>query len=68
MDSKTRTSPPPSLEPGDTNPETLCANWRIGCNGVTDGLVGGNLSLCDGCTNPHQDDNYDEGDDEYHMD
>lgn len=31
------------------NPETLCANWRRGCNGVTDGAIGGRLTLCDDC-------------------
>lgn len=32
------------------NPKTLCANWRKGCNGVTDGpTADGKLSLCDDC-------------------
>jgi hypothetical protein len=32
------------------NPETLCGNWRRGCNAVTDGpTLDGRLSLCDEC-------------------
>jgi hypothetical protein len=31
------------------NPETLCAHWREGCNGVTDGPYKGRLALCDDC-------------------
>jgi hypothetical protein len=32
------------------NPETLCANWRQGCNGVTGGPDDtGRLTLCDRC-------------------
>ncbi len=30
-------------------PETLCANYTVGCNGVTDGPIKGRLSLCDNC-------------------
>lgn len=33
-------------------PETLCANWRRGCNGVTDGPQDGHLTLCDDCASP----------------
>jgi len=32
-----------------SNPEQLCANWRKGCNGVTDGQVDGKLTFCDDC-------------------
>jgi len=28
---------------------TLCANWREGCNGETDGPRCGRLTLCDEC-------------------
>ena len=32
------------------NPNTLCANWRRGCNGVTDGAdTRGKLTYCDEC-------------------
>jgi hypothetical protein len=32
------------------NPETLCANWRNGCNGISDGPdAKGFLALCDEC-------------------
>jgi hypothetical protein len=31
------------------NPRHLCANWRRGCNGVTDGPIGDRLTLCDAC-------------------
>lgn len=31
------------------DPEFLCANWRKGCNGVTNGPEGGYLTLCDDC-------------------
>lgn len=27
----------------------LCANWKDGCNGVTDGPKDGQLILCDSC-------------------
>jgi len=30
-------------------PTTLCANWKDGCNGVTDGPEKGKLTLCDHC-------------------
>jgi hypothetical protein len=52
---------PPNLDntpPGVEDPDTLCANWERGCNGVTDGAVDGHLTLCDECksheTNPPQ--------------
>ena len=32
------------------NAQTLCANWRRGCNGVTDKAANGRLTLCDDCT------------------
>jgi hypothetical protein len=31
------------------NPRNLCANWRMGCNAVTDGPIGDRLTLCDDC-------------------
>lgn len=32
------------------NPDTLCANWRYGCNRTTDGPDGnGFLTPCDDC-------------------
>jgi len=34
---------------GDADPDTLCANWRKGCNGVTTGAVDGHLIECDAC-------------------
>ena len=34
----------------DANPETLCANWRLGCNGLTEGDENGYLQFCDDCT------------------
>jgi hypothetical protein len=33
----------------DADPRRLCANWRKGCNGVTDGPAGDRLTLCDDC-------------------
>lgn len=33
----------------DATPDTLCANWKDGCNGVTDGPEKGRLCLCDYC-------------------
>jgi hypothetical protein len=37
-----------------SNPNTLCANWRKGCNGVTDGPVWGRLTLCNNCHDVEQ--------------
>ena len=31
------------------DPETLCANFKRGCNGVTNGAVNGRLTLCSDC-------------------
>ena len=31
------------------DPKTLCANWRRGCNGVTDGPDADGLTLCEEC-------------------
>ena len=33
----------------DAEPEYLCANWRQGCNGATDGPSNGRLTYCDYC-------------------
>ena len=34
----------------DESPETLCANWRRGCNGITAGASpDGRLTHCDDC-------------------
>lgn len=50
----------PSVEEVDNspeagaNPQTLCANWRRGCNGVTHGPRHGRLTLCDDCQTPKE--------------
>jgi hypothetical protein len=31
------------------SPETLCANFRRGCNAVTDGPIEGRLTYCEEC-------------------
>ena len=42
-----------SAEAG-AEPATLCANWKRGCNGVTDGSENGRLTLCDYCAEARQ--------------
>jgi hypothetical protein len=37
-------------------PETLCANWKRGCNGVTDGPKNGRLTYCDYCADESEKD------------